>query len=244
MGRLRDGNQLSHRRRGTPISDRLVVEIRDHMEVLVDHRAQVGVKLVQLRAAVEASGAPWWPWLDANEHRFLVKGKWRGKIGRREIERLLKIGRDKNPQEALESERTKAREGGMAATKFYLENGDAETDDEPPREIDDVEFGGVEDPEHVLANALESINEAKLNAEAYRKIFKASSFGRKAKEQLKDAIDLLIRKWRRVHSTPRQANRGRGRGPAPRACHPRSAATAWLQEQGGKTCGGTGRVVG
>jgi hypothetical protein len=59
----------------------------------------------------------------------------------------------------------------------------------------------VEEPAQVLTNALDSIKSAKSVAEAYRKIFKVSSFDREAKKQIYDAIKLLIAKWRTVQST-------------------------------------------
>jgi ParB-like chromosome segregation protein Spo0J len=59
----------------------------------------------------------------------------------------------------------------------------------------------VEEPAQVLTNVLDSIKDAKSVAEAYRKIFKVSSFDREAKKQIYDAINLLIAKWRTVQST-------------------------------------------
>ena len=70
---------------------------------------------------------------------------------------------------------------------------DAETDDE-------VVVGGVEDPAIVHANVLDTIEEARAVAEAWRKIFKASRFDPGAKGEISDAIELLIRKWRAVQS--------------------------------------------
>jgi hypothetical protein len=67
------------------------------------------------------------------------------------------------------------------------------------REIEISE--GVAAPEEVLANFLESATASKAMAEAYRKIFKASSFDLEAKKQICESIDLLIGKWRRVKST-------------------------------------------
>jgi hypothetical protein len=58
----------------------------------------------------------------------------------------------------------------------------------------------VEYPEHVLVNALDTIAQAKAVAEAYRKIFKRSSFDAEAKEQLRKAIKQLIVKWRTADS--------------------------------------------
>ena len=59
----------------------------------------------------------------------------------------------------------------------------------------------VEEPAQVVTNFLDSIRNAKSVAEAYRKIFKASSFDREAKKQMCDEINLLIAKWRKVQST-------------------------------------------
>jgi hypothetical protein len=59
----------------------------------------------------------------------------------------------------------------------------------------------VEDPAQVLTNVLDSIEDAKALAEAYRKIFKVSSFDREAKAKIYNAINNLIVKWRTVQST-------------------------------------------
>jgi hypothetical protein len=66
---------------------------------------------------------------------------------------------------------------------------------------DDTFEPSVEEPAQVLTNVLDSIKDAKSVAEAYRKIFKVSSFDREAKKQIYDAINLLIAKWQRVQST-------------------------------------------
>jgi hypothetical protein len=85
------------------VIERLVDEIREHMEASLVQRLQAALKLVELRKRVEDSGEDWWTWFEANEHRFLT--------GRRECQRLLKIGNSPDPAEAMEAERSKAREG-------------------------------------------------------------------------------------------------------------------------------------
>jgi hypothetical protein len=62
------------------------------------------------------------------------------------------------------------------------------------------ELNEVEDAAVVLANVLDSIADAKAVAEAYRKIFKLSSFDDEAKAQIRKAIKLLIVKWRTADS--------------------------------------------
>jgi hypothetical protein len=84
-------------------ASRLEDEASKHDEAALDERAQAGVKLVQLRFQVEANGERWWRWFEANESRFQVQ--------RREVERLLKIGRADDPQAELEAEQAKARDG-------------------------------------------------------------------------------------------------------------------------------------
>jgi hypothetical protein len=68
-----------------------------------------------------------------------------------------------------------------------------ENDDFEPS--DDVESSAV-----ILKNVLDTIDQSKGVAEAYRKIFKASPFDCEAKQQIDNAIMLLIRKWRSVQS--------------------------------------------
>jgi sigma54-dependent transcription regulator len=63
----------------------------------------------------------------------------------------------------------------------------------------------VEDPAIVLENVLDSIRHAKSVANAYRKIFKVSSFDRGAKNQIDEAITALIGKWRSVQTLLRRA---------------------------------------
>jgi hypothetical protein len=156
--------------------DQLVVEIRDHMIVLVEHRAQVGAKLAQLRAAVESTGEAWWPWLDANEHRFLVRGRQRGKIGRREIERLLKIGRASNPQAALEDEREKAREGMLnsRATNVSRDEDEPQPDDEDHQIVTvQGDFDDLDDGADDKVDAVVPENYATATAKASLKQFLA-----------------------------------------------------------------------
>jgi hypothetical protein len=66
----------------------------------------------------------------------------------------------------------------------------------------------VEDPHHVLMNVLDSIKDSKAVAEAYRKIFKVSSFDREAKAEIYNAINQLIVKWRTVQSTLNRKGQG------------------------------------
>lgn len=81
--------------------DRLVNEIREHMEASLDQRLQAAIKLVELRQRIEVNGENWWTWFKANEHRFVH--------GRRECQRLLKVGNSPDPAEAMEAEREKTR---------------------------------------------------------------------------------------------------------------------------------------
>lgn len=173
--------------------DQLVVEIRDHIIVLVEHRAQVGMKLVQLRAAVESTGELWWPWLDANEHRFLVRGRQRGKIGRREIERLLKIGRASNPQAALEDEREKARDGmrKSRATNVSRDEAEPEPDDDDHQivtvqgDLDDLDDGAESDAEAAAAeHPLD--NDTRVRGLLYR----AAESAEMARADLLDGVEI------------------------------------------------------
>jgi hypothetical protein len=112
----------------TPMIDRLVVEVRDHMVAWAEHetkadkladeatehedaaleeRAKAGQKLVQLRFQVEADGERWWPWFEANKHRFKAEGL---EVERHTAKRLLKIGRADDSQAELEAQRAKGRE--------------------------------------------------------------------------------------------------------------------------------------
>jgi hypothetical protein len=98
----------------------------------------------------------------------------------------------------LTSVRSNRRPGADEALKT---NEDFE--DDPSDSSDDVE-----DPAVVLSNVLDSIKNAKSVAEAYRKIFKVSSFDREAKEKIYNAIQLLIAKWRTVQSTLDRKGKG------------------------------------
>jgi uncharacterized coiled-coil DUF342 family protein len=59
----------------------------------------------------------------------------------------------------------------------------------------------VEEPRQVLMNVLDTINQHRAVAEAYRKLLKRSPFDRGAKKEISDAIESLIRKWGSVQST-------------------------------------------
>jgi hypothetical protein len=139
----------------TPMIDRLVVEIRDHMltweqhnteasrledeaskhdEAALDERAQAGVKLVQLRFQVEANGERWWRWFEANESRFQVQ--------RREVERLLKIGRADDPQAALDDDRAKARDGMAKSRATNNDNISRDSDPSHSWQVEAVSMDG------------------------------------------------------------------------------------------------------
>lgn len=68
----------------------------------------------------------------------------------------------------------------------------------------------VEDPQHVVKHFMDSVGNAKSVAEAYRKIFKVSSFDSEAKKQINSAINQLIVKWRTVQSTLERRGRLNG----------------------------------
>jgi hypothetical protein len=92
-----------------------------------------------------------------------------------------------------------------------------------PAALDEVVIGGVEDPAIVLANVLDTIEEAKAVAEAYRKIFKVSRFDPGARGEISDAIESLIRKWRAVQSALAASEPppgGPGGEPGPKAEEP------------------------
>jgi hypothetical protein len=74
-------------------------------------------------------------------------------------------------------------------------------DPQASADSDDIEIGGVEEPDKVLENVLDSIKQSKAVAEAYRKILKVSTFDHAAKKRISDEIGLLIRKRRLVQST-------------------------------------------
>jgi hypothetical protein len=75
-----------------------------------------------------------------------------------------------------------------------------------PAVAEAVEPGdNVEEAGQVRVNALDSIENARAVAGAWRKIFKASSFDAEAKKEISDAIESLIRKWRAAQSTLAEA---------------------------------------
>jgi hypothetical protein len=65
----------------------------------------------------------------------------------------------------------------------------------------EVDTDGVEEPEKVLANVLDTIKDQKAVAAAYCKIFRRSTFNSDAKEAIRAEIGVLIRKWRAVQAT-------------------------------------------
>jgi hypothetical protein len=168
--------------------DDLVSEVAKHVFDLNraqkrcdDLRLSVGRKLVELRGLVEASGADWWDWWDANRERMLLSG-------RKDCERLLRIASADDPEAAIADERAKDRD------RKRMERTSA------PSDAPEIVSDEVADAAFVLDHALDSLDGAKALAEAYRKIFKKSSFDREAKEQIRHAIKLLIIKWRTAES--------------------------------------------
>jgi hypothetical protein len=161
-------------------------------------RLKAALKLLELRRRVEAGEAgdvTWWAWFEAQTHLLLR--------GRKDAEKLLKIAAAEDPEQAFDEEQERVR---LAVAKNrerrLVTSNDPEIAKAHIFQDDTLEVADdVEDPAHVLANALDSISNAKSVAEAYRKIFKRSSFDDEAKAQLCDAIKQLIRKWRTVEST-------------------------------------------
>jgi hypothetical protein len=80
---------------------------------------------------------------------------------------------------------------------------------EPSEEADDG-IGGVEDPKQILWHLIDTIKGQQASAEAYRKIFKKSSFDREAKAKIYNAINQLIVKWRTVQSALDTKGQGNG----------------------------------
>jgi hypothetical protein len=68
----------------------------------------------------------------------------------------------------------------------------------------------VEDPTTILWHLLDTIQGQKAVAEAYRKIFKKSSFDRETKAKIYNEIQQLIVKWRTVQSTLDTKGQGNG----------------------------------
>jgi hypothetical protein len=122
------------------------------------------------------------------------RGRERRCKGLEQVQRFLKEEADKRAAHAA----------GMAALEYKWaeeEQASIATDLQATADSDDIEVGGVEEPEKVLTNVLDSIKQSKAVAEAYRKILKVSSFDRAAKQRISDEIGLLIRKWKSVQST-------------------------------------------
>jgi hypothetical protein len=70
-----------------------------------------------------------------------------------------------------------------------------------PKEYKDATFEQDKStavPEEVLEYVLRSVKQAHGVAEAWRKIIKRSPFKREAKEEINNAVEALVRKWRMV----------------------------------------------
>jgi Protein of unknown function (DUF3102) len=103
---------------------------------------------------------------------------------------------------AAMSDRAEAMKAVPTVAEEKAEKPPIATDDpQATADSDDIEPGGVEEPEKILTNVLDTIKQQKAVAEAYRKILKVSPFDPAAKKRISDEIDLLIRKWRLVQST-------------------------------------------
>jgi hypothetical protein len=129
-------------------------------------------------------------------------GRWLGCAESRI--RRLRLWAQNGFEGAYSSQAGGAKHGAAGRPNDPLKTYDNFEDDDMEQRDD------VEDAAQVLTNVLDSISDSKSVAEAYRKIFKVSSFDREAKAEIHNAINKLIVKWRTVQST--LAKKGQGNG--------------------------------
>jgi hypothetical protein len=130
--------------------------------------------------------------------------KWAGGHPKR-IQRLRQWAKGGFVESGPQAKSQQARNERSTSTDQPLKTKeDFQDDDFEPSDDEDEDAiigDGVEHPEQVVINALDTIKQEKAVAEAYRKIFKRSRFDSKAKAELYNAINNLIAKWRAVQSS-------------------------------------------
>jgi len=147
----------------------------------INERLEAGRMLVKLRKDVEDRGYDWWPW-------YRQAGFVRG---RKDAEKVIALANDRDPEAAAEQERERNREAvrkhraAQPKVTAYVSGSDAEGE----------EVSEVEAAEQVATNVLDTIKRQTAVANAYRKIFKASSFDKEAKAEIRSAIEALMSKW-------------------------------------------------
>jgi hypothetical protein len=161
-----------------------------------DYRVTAACHLAEAKALCKRDGVAFKAWVEANI-----------KFSYDEARKLAVCGESGDPAKAIADmragskarvEKSRAVQRSTAVERAIKAEG---REPKPKPENNDVEVSEeVEDPALVLADALDTIDWHKAVAEAYRKIFKVSSFDREAKEQIRAAIKKLIIKWRTVDS--------------------------------------------
>jgi hypothetical protein len=119
------------------------------------------------------------------------------------LKKVLSAAADCSGKNALDSEHVTKAEADARAAVLVRETG-ALALVWGPGQDDDHDHGHVEDPKVIKKNALDTIADHKAVAEAYRKIFKKVSevsrleYGDRI--EIRNAIELLILKWKNALS--------------------------------------------
>lgn len=89
--------------------EKLVLEIRAHVHdagraenTCAKHQLQAGLRLIQLRAAVERDGGDWWAFFDDKFTGYIKSRKY--------AEKLMRWARADDPQAAMDADNAKSRE--------------------------------------------------------------------------------------------------------------------------------------
>jgi hypothetical protein len=103
-----------------------------------------------------------------------------------------------------------AQSGGGKRNDRAVRHDDEQKTNEDFEDDDLEQSNDVEDPKQILWHLLDTVKGQKATAEAYRKIFKKSSFDSDTKAQIFNEINQLIVKWRIVQSTLDTKGQGSG----------------------------------
>lgn len=96
--------------------EKLVVEIRAHVHdagraenTCAKHQLQAGLRLIELRAAVERDGGDWWAFFDEKFTGYIKNRKY--------AEKLMRWARSDDPEGAINAERERVREAVQESRK-------------------------------------------------------------------------------------------------------------------------------
>jgi hypothetical protein len=141
----------------------------------------------------------WKQWRDEHPNQWLWRDRKvdaEGYLARDDKGRVLRAPRYRHPDGTLEAPPMSSEEYGAMIRQERL---DALAEKQANGAADKASVSDVEAAEHVAENVLDTIKRQAAVANAYRKIFKVSSFDKEANVEIRSAIEALISKWQAAY---------------------------------------------